>query len=86
MRRFAVRIENAVAAENAFRAQQKALIAQAEVQLQEALADTGARDAARLQVAQTTSLYRNDHRRKTARAELDAARERSQALTGKLPH
>ncbi|GAA2330338.1 hypothetical protein Scani_34070 [Streptomyces caniferus] len=86
VRRFAVRIENAVAAENTFRAQQKALTAQAEKNLKEALADTGARDTARLHLAQATSLHKIDHRRKTARAELDAARKRWQSLTGKLPH
>ncbi len=86
IRRFTVRIENAVAAENAFRAQQKALIAQGERELKEALADTGARDAARLHVAQATSLHRHDRRRKTARAELDAARKQWQRLTGKMPH
>ncbi|MFD3422774.1 hypothetical protein [Streptomyces decoyicus] len=64
IRRFAVRIENAVAAENTFRDQQKASAAQAEKNLKEALADTGARDAVRLHVAQITSLHQNDHRRK----------------------
>ncbi|MEU9482413.1 hypothetical protein AB0D83_01855 [Streptomyces decoyicus] len=70
--------------ENAFRARQKTLAAQAEKDLKEALADSGARDAAHLRVARTTSLHQNDHRRKTARVELDAARKRRQSLTGKL--
>ncbi|GAB7036070.1 hypothetical protein AB0G35_24315 [Streptomyces sp. NPDC021749] len=86
VRRFAVGIENAVAEENAFRAQRKALMTQAEKELQKAQADTGARDAARLHVEHTTSLHQHDRRRKAARAELDAARSRWQSLTGKLPH
>ncbi|MFD9208719.1 hypothetical protein ACFVZM_20880 [Streptomyces sioyaensis] len=86
VRRFAVRIENAVAAENAFRAQQKALITQAEKELQEARADTGARDAARLHLTQMTTLHQHDRQRKAARAELEAARKRWQTITGKLPH
>ncbi|MFC9235158.1 hypothetical protein ACFTZK_01625 [Streptomyces decoyicus] len=69
---------------NAFRTQQKTLVAQAEKNLKEALADSGARDAAHLRVAQAPSLHQNDHRRRTARIELDMARKRRQCLTGKL--
>lgn len=50
----------------------------------EALADSGARDAAHLRVAETASLHPNDHLRETARATLDAARKRRQSLTGQL--
>lgn len=86
VRRFAVRIENEVAEENTFRRQLKRLIAEAEVELGEAQNDTESHEAARLRLAEVSKQQQKDKRVAEARSELEAARERWHAVSGRRPH
>ena len=85
VRHFAVRIENEAAAENAFRERHEGFVAEAEISLQRARADTASQAAARAQLAQVTEQQRADSRIKIARSELEVEQERWRALTGHRP-
>jgi hypothetical protein len=85
VRRFAVRIENAVADENDLLTRRKGLIADAETELTHARAGTLSKEAALEALARLTARQSADDRLPAARAELDAARGRWHAETGHLP-
>jgi hypothetical protein len=86
VRRFAVRMENAVAAEGAFLKHCEGQIAEAEDALVKARTDTGAQEAARARLARVTELQQADLRIEAARSELEAERDRWAAITGHRPH
>lgn len=85
VRRFAVRLEDAVADENAFRIRVAAELEQAREDLERARADTGAQDAARARVAEVEERQRRDTRPQQARRDLLAACDRWEELTGRRP-
>lgn len=85
VRRFAVRLENAVAEENAFRIRAAAELEQAEEELTTARVDTGPQDEARARITEVEERQRRDAKRQEAGVELEAARDRWQRLTGKRP-
>jgi hypothetical protein len=85
VRRFTVRMENAVAEENAFRIRSAVLLEQAEDDLVRAREDTAAQDEARARIAEFERRQRRDTRQAEADRELKAARDRWQKLTGKHP-
>ncbi|MFB8084959.1 hypothetical protein [Streptomyces sp. NPDC055992] len=82
---FTLDILNAAADENAFRARQKARLPQARAELETARADTAARDEALDNLRTVCAWQKNNPRRKTVLAELDAERNRWEQLTGKMP-
>ncbi|MHA6760177.1 hypothetical protein [Streptacidiphilus sp. PAMC 29251] len=86
VRRFAVRIENEAAAEKTFLERCEDEMAEAEIALQQARADTSAQETARAQLAQVTERQQADSRIEIARSELEAEHERWQAVTGHRPH
>ncbi|MFF5442201.1 hypothetical protein [Streptomyces achromogenes] len=85
MRDFAVRIQNAVARENAFRADLPQQLAQAQQELKRARDDTASKDEADARLSQLRARHRDDPRLKEAQKALERARERWRALTGHLP-
>ncbi|CAM5655631.1 MULTISPECIES: hypothetical protein [Streptomyces] len=85
VRDFAVRIQNTVARENAFRADLPQQLAQAQQELKRARDDTVSKDEADARLSQLRARHRDDPRLKEAQEALERARERWQALTGHLP-
>lgn len=85
VRRFAVRLENAIADENAYRIRAAAQAEDAEKELADVHADTEAQDKARAHIAEVEERQRHDTRHQHAHQNLEAARDRWQQLTGKRP-
>ena len=85
VREFVVATFNAAADAKVSKAERQALIPQAEAELRSAIADTGAQEAARRQLAETVARQKGDARIPQARRELDAARDRWKRLTGHRP-
>ncbi|MGW5636301.1 hypothetical protein [Streptomyces sp. NPDC003832] len=85
VRDFTVTIQNAAADENTFRARLPHQLPQAEQQLEEARADTRARETARTKLAGVRQLNLHDPHRKAADSELEEARKEWKTLTGHLP-
>ncbi|WP_328335886.1 MULTISPECIES: hypothetical protein [unclassified Streptomyces] len=85
VRDFAVEIQNAVADEDVFRSHRKERLARAQEELAASKEDTASLDAAREHLSQVLDRQSRDPRRKAALAELKAASERWQALTGRPP-
>ncbi|WP_153537530.1 hypothetical protein [Streptomyces sp. RB17] len=85
VRRFSVRIENAVAAENTFRDGRADGIRQAESALEEARLDTAEKDDAREALEQVRARHSESPELAKALAALETARDRWQALTGRRP-
>jgi hypothetical protein len=85
VRRFAVRLENAVADENAYRISAAAQADEAETELADVRADTEAQDKARARIAEIAERQRNDPRLQDAQRDLEAAHDRWEQLTGKRP-
>ncbi|WP_431946717.1 hypothetical protein [Actinacidiphila sp. bgisy167] len=85
VRRFSVRVENAVAKERTFRTRLATSVKEAEDDLMAALADTGPARDAREHLDSVTARQRRDPARATALSGLEAARDRWQALTGRRP-
>ncbi|MFD5730352.1 hypothetical protein ACFWMT_30150 [Streptomyces sp. NPDC058368] len=82
---FTLDILNAAADEHEFRARQKTRLPQARKELETARADTAARDEALENFRTVCAWQKNNPRRKTLVADLDAERHRWQQLTGKMP-
>ncbi|WP_405896212.1 hypothetical protein OG242_00475 [Streptomyces sp. NBC_00727] len=82
---FTLDILNAAADEHEFRARQNARLPQARKELEAARADTAARDEALENLRAVCAWQKNNPRRKTLLADLDAERHRWQQLTGKMP-
>jgi hypothetical protein len=85
VRDFTVTVQNAIAEERSFRARLPGRLKEAEAELAELRADTGAVDTARERLARLRELNRRDPRREAARAALEEAREDWRKLTGRLP-
>ncbi|MFF3457062.1 hypothetical protein ACFYXH_22615 [Streptomyces sp. NPDC002730] len=85
MRHFELAIHNAVVAENHFRAQQTASIRTKEAELASARADTGPQEAARRDLAAVRARQDDDQKLTKALAELEAARDRWEGITGRRP-
>lgn len=85
VRDFAVEIQNAVADEDVFRSHREERLARAQEELAASKEDTASLDAAREHLSQVLDRQGRDPRRKAALAELEAASERWQALTGRTP-
>ncbi|CAG6391818.1 hypothetical protein NMG29_39940 [Streptomyces cocklensis] len=85
VRRFAIRLENAIADENAYRIRATAQAEVAEKELAEVRADTTAQDTARAHISEVEERQRHDTRHHDAHQNLEAARDRWQELTGKRP-
>ncbi|MDX3234243.1 hypothetical protein PV392_00785 [Streptomyces sp. ME03-5709C] len=85
VRRFGVRVENAVAEESTFRTALAASVKKAEDDLEAAHADTGAAQDARSRLESVTARLSRDPAPAAARARLEAARDRWQGLTGRRP-
>lgn len=85
VRRFAVRLENAVADENAVRVRVAAALREAEEELAQVRDDTGAQDEARARIAEVEERQSRDTRLDAAHKEVHAACERWEQLTGKRP-
>ncbi|WP_030274326.1 hypothetical protein [Streptomyces sp. NRRL B-24484] len=85
VRAFVVDVHNAIAKAKAAKAQRKALIPQAEADLQLAIADTNGQQQAQQKLEEVTTRLKKDTRIPQARRELDAARDRWQQLTGHRP-
>ena len=85
VRRFAARLEEAVADANAARVRSAALLQQAEEDLAHIRADTRAQDEAQARIAEVEERQRRDTRRQAAQKQLDAARDRWKELTGRRP-
>ncbi|MFF7214787.1 hypothetical protein ACFZAU_30305 [Streptomyces sp. NPDC008238] len=85
VRRFSVRIENAVAKEKAFLTALATKVRRAEDDLKAARADTGPVRDARRHLDLVADRRRRDPALAEALADLEAARDRWQALTGRRP-
>jgi hypothetical protein len=85
VRRFSVRIENAVAAENEFRDRRTGAIRRAQSELKEARLDTAERDNARQALERVKARHSDSPELAKALAELEAARDRWHALSGRRP-
>ncbi|MGW3247770.1 hypothetical protein [Streptomyces sp. NPDC001070] len=85
VRRFSVRIENAVAKENRYLTELTASIKKAEDELTAAQADTRPAREARLRLGVVTARQSRNRALDEALARLEAARDRWQALTGRRP-
>ncbi|MFB7509815.1 hypothetical protein [Streptomyces broussonetiae] len=85
VRRFGVRIENAVAAENAFRDLLPEAIRKTGSDLADARADTAEKDGARAALERVRARHSDGPLLAKALAELEAARDRWQRLTGRRP-
>ncbi|MFI8823919.1 hypothetical protein [Streptomyces sp. NPDC053431] len=86
VRRFSLRIEKAVAAEEKFRRQRAEAIQQADANLEKARADTADVDTARAALEKVTARHENSAELRKALAEREAAFDRWEALTGRRPH
>ncbi|WP_326578672.1 hypothetical protein OIE69_35185 [Actinacidiphila glaucinigra] len=85
VRRFSVRIENAVAKERAFLTERARSVKKAEDDLKAAHADTGAAEDARRRLGTVTARQRRDPALAEALAGLEAARDQWHGLTGRRP-
>ncbi|WEO93557.1 hypothetical protein A6P39_005735 [Streptomyces sp. FXJ1.172] len=85
VRRFGVRIENAVAAENTLRDRRPETIRRTKSELQDARADTADKDHAREALERVRARHSDNPRLTKALAELEAARDRWRHLTGHRP-
>lgn len=85
VRRFSVRVENAVAKENRFRTELATAVKKAEDALKAAHADTGPAQDARRWLGMLTARQIRDPALAGALAGLEAARDRWQGLTGRRP-
>ncbi|SEO55127.1 hypothetical protein [Actinacidiphila rubida] len=85
VRQFVVRLENAVADENAFRIRTAADLQQAEEELAQVRDDTSAQDEAHARIAEVEERQSRDTRLDAARKEVQASCERWEHLTGKRP-
>ena len=85
VRAFVVEVSNAIADAKVARAKRKALIPQAEADLQLAIADTSGQKQAEQRLGEVTARLKGDPRIPQARRELEAARDRWQQLTGQRP-
>ncbi|MFE2727088.1 hypothetical protein [Kitasatospora sp. NPDC059327] len=84
-RAFAVQVHNAIAEAKTAKAQRKALIPQAEAELQLAIADTSERERAEERLREVTARLNADTRIPRARRELAVAQDRWEQLTGRRP-
>ncbi|MFI5651732.1 hypothetical protein ACIA71_11015 [Streptomyces anulatus] len=82
---FTLDILNAAADEHEFQTYQKARLPQARKELEEAQGNTASRDEALGNLRKICAWQKNNPRRKTARASLDAERLRWSQLTGRMP-
>ncbi|MFB7288797.1 hypothetical protein [Actinacidiphila glaucinigra] len=85
VRRFSVRIENAVAKERAFLTERARSVKKAEDDLKAAHADTGPAEGARRHLGTVIARQRRDPALAEALAGLEAARDRWHGLTGRRP-
>ncbi|MGW4890815.1 hypothetical protein ACWEQL_00885 [Kitasatospora sp. NPDC004240] len=85
VRRFSVRIQNAVADENEFRHNREDAIRQAETAADKARADTAAQDKARAHLEAVAARHTDSAELADLDADLEAARDRWEALTGCRP-
>lgn len=82
---FTLDILNAAADEHDFRTHREARLPHARKELETAQSNTASRDEALENLQNVCAWQKNNPRRKTALAELDAERRRWQQLTGKIP-
>jgi hypothetical protein len=86
VRRFAIRLEDAVAEESVHRARAAALIKQKEHELTQARTDTSLQKQAHEHLQDTAERHRHDTRHLQATTDLETAHDHWHHLTGKRPH